>query len=184
MKPQQIVYPEDKLIRAYYNRHPTARFLPIDLDDPNPHFVRAFALRQLKIMRAQRVPEDVALRVVEMEATEEERAATEADRLGKPFTRRLTPKHKLATGRIEQVQEEEELAWAETKRERFEQMEAKRAKAEEDRAAVAAAEEKAREEGSGAGGDAEGEVGGDAAEGDEDEKKGKRPLSKAPASPR
>jgi hypothetical protein len=23
MKPQQIIFPEDKLIRAYYNRHPT-----------------------------------------------------------------------------------------------------------------------------------------------------------------
>ena len=31
MKPERIVYPEDKLIRAYYKRNPTERFQPIDL---------------------------------------------------------------------------------------------------------------------------------------------------------
>ena len=39
-------YLADKLIRAYYKRHPTARFLPIDLQSDEPNFVRAFALRQ------------------------------------------------------------------------------------------------------------------------------------------
>ena len=67
-RPRQIVYPEDKLIRAYYNRDPTAKFVPADLGSAHTHHVRAFARRQLEVMRTRRVPEHEALKVVEAEA--------------------------------------------------------------------------------------------------------------------
>lgn len=162
MKPRQIVFPEDKLIRAYYNRHPTAKFLPIDLASDEPHFVRAFAQRQLKIMRSQRVPEDVALRVVQMEAMEEDRAAAEAERRGEHYPRRLTPRHKLQTNRVEQIQEEEELAWRATKAERAKELVARRERRDAERAALAAEHAKAAALEAGAAGD--GEVAGEGSE--------------------
>lgn len=162
MKPRQIVFPEDKLIRAYYNRHPTAKFLPIDLASDEPHFVRAFAQRQLKIMRSQRVPEDVALRVVQMEAMEEDRAATEAERRGEHYPRRITPRHKLQTNRIEQIQEEEELAWRATKAERAAELVARRERREAERAALAA--ERAKAAALEAGADGDGEAAGEGGE--------------------
>ena len=80
-KPRKIVYEEDKLIRAYYNRRPLAKLEPIDMhhDDFNivttsdgdnnnnnnnnnttttirRHFVRQFALRQLEIMNKLKEP--------------------------------------------------------------------------------------------------------------------------------
>ena len=114
MKPQQIVYPEDKLIRAYYNRHPTAKFLPIDLQSKQPHFIRNFANRQLKVMRRMRCSEKQALLVVEAEAREEDRRAKEAEAEGRKFTRFLTPTHTLTTNHIQAIQAEEELAWRAT----------------------------------------------------------------------
>ena len=114
MKPQQIVFPEDKLIRAYYNRHPTAKFLPIDLQSPQPHFVRNFAMRQLKVMRRLRVSEQEALRIVEAEAREEDKQAKRAKKEGRKFTRFLTPTHELEKDHIKKIQAEEELAWRAT----------------------------------------------------------------------
>ena len=81
MRPTQIVYPEDKLIRAYYNRDPTAKFVPADLSSAHTHHVRAFARRQLKVMQTRRLPEDEALKIVEAEAAAEERRAKEAEAL-------------------------------------------------------------------------------------------------------
>jgi len=66
-KPGKIVYPEDKLIRAYYNRRPLAKLEAIDMhagggdfeetssssssnSSNSRHFVRQFALRQLEYM--------------------------------------------------------------------------------------------------------------------------------------
>ena len=77
-RPRQIVYPEDKLIRAYYNRDPTAKFVPADLGSAHTHHVRAFARRQLEVMRTRRVPEHEALKVVEAEAAAEEKSARSA----------------------------------------------------------------------------------------------------------
>lgn len=111
MKPERIVYPEDKLIRAYYKRNPTERFQPIDLASAEPHYVRNFARRQLKIMNRSRVPEDVALKIVEEMASEEDRTAREREAQGLPATRQLTPKHALRTSIIDAIQQEEELAW-------------------------------------------------------------------------
>jgi hypothetical protein len=115
MRPTQIVYPEDKLIRAYYNRDPTAKFVPADLSSAHTHHVRAFARRQLKVMQTRRLPEDEALKIVEAEAAAEERRAKEAEAKGVAFARRLTSAHVLPTNYLEQIQEEEELAWQATK---------------------------------------------------------------------
>ena len=84
-------YTEDKLVRAYYNRHPTAKFLPIDLMSDKPHFVRAFALRQLALMQGGTTERD-ALRMVEKEAMEEERnVGASPGPLGHPFPPHSTP---------------------------------------------------------------------------------------------
>ena len=115
MRPTQIVFPEDKLIRAYYNRDPTSKFVPADLGSAHTHHVRAFARRQLKVMQTRRVPEHEALKIVEAEAAAEESAAREAEARGVAFTRRLTSAHRLPTNYLEQIQEEEELAWQATK---------------------------------------------------------------------
>lgn len=122
MKPQQIVFPEDKLIRAYYNRHPTAKFFPIDLHSNKPFFIRNFAKRQLKVMRQKRVSEKEALSIVEAEARDEDRRAHEAAAAGLRFDRYLTPTHTLQTNHIQQVQAEEELAWQATKDEQLQIM--------------------------------------------------------------
>lgn len=114
-RPTQIVYPEDKLIRAYYNRDPTAKFVPADLGSAHTHHVRAFARRQLEVMRTRRVPEHEALKVVEAEAAAEERSAAEARARGETVARRLTSAHVSPTNYLEQIQEEEELAWQATK---------------------------------------------------------------------
>ena len=111
MKPERIVYPEDKLIRAYYKRNPTERFQPIDLASAEPHYVRNFARRQLKVMNRNRVPEDVALKIVEEMAAEEDRVASELEAQGLPSTRHLTPKHTLQSNILETIQQEEEIAW-------------------------------------------------------------------------
>ena len=63
---RKITYPEDKLIRAYYNRRPLAKLEAIDMHagegrrggdetsststSSSRHFVRQFALRQLEYM--------------------------------------------------------------------------------------------------------------------------------------
>eukprot|EP00227_Mantoniella_beaufortii_P017059 CAMPEP_0197597102 /NCGR_PEP_ID=MMETSP1326-20131121/26588_1 /TAXON_ID=1155430 /ORGANISM="Genus nov. species nov., Strain RCC2288" /LENGTH=210 /DNA_ID=CAMNT_0043163719 /DNA_START=37 /DNA_END=669 /DNA_ORIENTATION=- len=109
-KPMQIRFPEDKLVRAYYNRHPTAKFLPIDLASDRPHFVRAFALRQLEVMQSG-VSERDALRLVEREAMEEERNAQQMEKAGEVPERALTPTYKLETNRIAKIQAEEERFW-------------------------------------------------------------------------
>ena len=111
MRPERIVYPEDKLIRAYYNRNPRERFQPIDLASHEPHYVRNFARRQLKVMNRNRVPEDVALKIVEEMAAEEDRVASELEAQGLPSTRHLTPKHTLQSNILETIQQEEEIAW-------------------------------------------------------------------------
>lgn len=118
MKPQQIVFPEDKLIRAYYNRHPTAKFLPIDLQSTQTHFIRNFARRQLKLIRQRRIHESEALKLVEAEAREEDRLARLAWDEGRRFVRHLTPEHTIQRRHIEEIQQEEELAWAATKEEK------------------------------------------------------------------
>ena len=115
MRPKQIVYHEDKLIRAYYNRDPTSKFVPADLGSSEMHHVRQFARRQLKVMRQKGIPENEALAVVEQEARDEQRLALEAEKKGLAFARRLTNPHQLPTSYLEQIQEEEELAWAATK---------------------------------------------------------------------
>ena len=115
MRPTQIVFPEDKLIRAYYNRDPTSKFVPADLGSAHTHHVRAFARRQLKVMQTRRVPEHEALKIVEAEAAAEEKKAREAEARGVAFARRLTSAHRLPTNYLEQIQEEEELAWQATK---------------------------------------------------------------------
>ena len=63
MRPKQIVYHEDKLIRAYYNRDPTSKFVPADLGSSEIHHVRQFARRQLKVMRQKGIPENEAGRL-------------------------------------------------------------------------------------------------------------------------
>ena len=74
-KKDKIVYPEDKLIRAYYNRRPLAKLEAIDMHagerkegeetssssssskkSNNRHFVRQFALRQLEYMNQKAQP--------------------------------------------------------------------------------------------------------------------------------
>ena len=74
-KKEKIVYPEDKLIRAYYNRRPLAKLEAIDMHagerkegeetssssssskkSNNRHFVRQFALRQLEYMNQKAQP--------------------------------------------------------------------------------------------------------------------------------
>ena len=111
MKPKQIVYPEDHLINAYYNRNPHARFYPIDLTSNQPHFVRNFAKRQLKVQRQRRVSEQEALAIVEAEAEDEDRRAKEAMEAGRKFVRHLTPTHDIEKNWIRRVQAEEEKAW-------------------------------------------------------------------------
>ena len=102
-KKDKIVYPEDKLIRAYYNRRPLAKLEAIDMHagerkegeetsssskkSNNRHFVRQFALRQLEYMNQKAQPlirtkqypsgrkytEAEARELVEKEAEEERR---------------------------------------------------------------------------------------------------------------
>jgi hypothetical protein len=115
MRPRQIVYPEDKLIRAYYNRDPSAKFVPADLASTEMHHVRAFARRQLKVMKRKGIPENEALLVVEAEAALENTRAAAAEKAGLAFARSLTSAHQLPTNYLEQIQEEEELAWRATK---------------------------------------------------------------------
>ena len=74
-KKEKIVYPEDKLIRAYYNRRPLAKLEAIDMHAgerkegeetssssskknkrSGRHFVRQFALRQLEYMNQKAQP--------------------------------------------------------------------------------------------------------------------------------
>ena len=74
-KKDKIVYPEDKLIRAYYNRRPLAKLEAIDMHagerkegeetssssssskkSNNRHFFRQFALRQLEYMNQKAQP--------------------------------------------------------------------------------------------------------------------------------
>ena len=74
-KKEKIVYPEDKLIRAYYNRRPLAKLEAIDMHagernekeetssssskknkSTGRHFVRQFALRQLEYMNQKAQP--------------------------------------------------------------------------------------------------------------------------------
>jgi hypothetical protein len=92
-------------------RYRTAKFLPIDLMSKQPHFIRNFANRQLKLQRRMRISEKEALALVQGEARDEDRRAKEAVAAGRKFTRFLTPTHTLTTNHIEQIQEEEELAW-------------------------------------------------------------------------
>ena len=116
-RPRQIVYPEDKLIRAYYNRDPTAKFVPADLGSAHTHHVRAFARRQLEVMRTRRVPEHEALKVVEAEAAAEEKSAAEA-RGARRDSRAARARRARGTNALEQIQEEEELAWQAARRPR------------------------------------------------------------------
>mmetsp|Transcript_21904 Transcript_21904/g.35493 ORF Transcript_21904/g.35493 Transcript_21904/m.35493 type:complete len:239 (+) Transcript_21904:109-825(+) len=133
MKPKQIIFPEDKLIRAYYKRHPSARFVPVDFFSDEIHFVRGFALRQLEVQQSRKISEKAALFIVEAEAREEDVKAQEAKEAAKAyiaagspeeetppkeFVRKLTPYDTLQEDHIANIQEEEEQAWLRTKSER------------------------------------------------------------------
>ena len=102
-KKGKITYPEDKLIRAYYNRRPLAKLEAIDMHagegrrggdetsststSSSRHFVRQFALRQLEYMnqiaqppirtkkhpKGRKYTEEEARVLVEKEAEEERR---------------------------------------------------------------------------------------------------------------
>ncbi|KAK9824607.1 hypothetical protein WJX72_011682 [[Myrmecia] bisecta] len=55
-----IRFPEDGLVRAYYDRHPEARMQPVDLRSFTPPPAREFAQRQLQLMQAESISAKVA----------------------------------------------------------------------------------------------------------------------------
>lgn len=143
-KPGKIVYPEDKLIRAYYNRRPLAKLEAIDMhagdstastfsssnSSNSRHFVRQFALRQLEYMnqiaqpliRTKKYPngrkytEEEARALVEKEA-EEERRLLARNREGdeNPFVPTLISKIKVNPNLLEEINKEEESYWKKNK---------------------------------------------------------------------
>lgn len=107
-RPAKIVYPEDRLMRAYYERNPEARFVPIDMESGQVHFVRAFALRQLELMQTRGLTERQARAAVEAEAEAERRARQRPSEAGgelPPATLSAPPPPRNL---VQAVQEEEE----------------------------------------------------------------------------
>ena len=105
-----LIFPEDRLIRAYFNRHQWAKFETIDCtDNASVHFVRAYAMRQLELMQ-KGMTEMQARNAVDDEQRVEERAASEALAKGEKFARLLTPKDDDTWDKdlVSQIQAEEE----------------------------------------------------------------------------
>ncbi len=52
-KPRDIKYPEDELVANYYRSNPAASLEPVDLGSFDPPPARAFAYRQLELMKTE-----------------------------------------------------------------------------------------------------------------------------------
>eukprot|EP00884_Botryococcus_braunii_P023270 jgi/Botrbrau1/9627/Bobra.0131s0007.1 len=50
--PRKIVFPEDRLLQAFYAKRPEFLEEPVDLNSFSPPFARKFAWRQLELMEA------------------------------------------------------------------------------------------------------------------------------------
>ncbi|KAL3689683.1 hypothetical protein R1sor_015992 [Riccia sorocarpa] len=98
-KAPKIELPEDRLIKAYFARHPEARCQALDLNSFEPPVARKFAWRVLELLD-RGFSEAWARDVAEADLTAEEKAKRKRDlREGRP----------LAKTAIEEAQEED---WA------------------------------------------------------------------------
>ena len=75
-RPQNIQFPEDEIVRAYYKRNPGASLEPIDLGRFEPSTARRFAARQLELMDQGLSRKDARLQT-ETEFTAEAAASNE-----------------------------------------------------------------------------------------------------------
>lgn len=125
--PPKLTFEGDALTRAYYARDPTAKFDAIDCSPfAKTHYVRAFALRQLAIMRAKKMNEREALEATRAEAESEREAFAKAKALGAPLSDTDRVLTKAGDGvdeinALEEAQRLEEIAW----RARVEEIKAK-----------------------------------------------------------
>jgi len=67
-RPPRITFPEDRLIQSYMARHPETQKTPIDLRSSQPAPARAFAVRQLQLMKGG-MSQEASRRQVERETT-------------------------------------------------------------------------------------------------------------------
>jgi len=124
-KPAPIALETDHLIRGYYKREPAAAFDAIDCvadassGESRAHHAQKFAIRQLEVMRAKKMNEREALRVVEAERDAERDAYARAAREGRPLDERARALTAPGEGsdvefgsEIERIQATEEVEWS------------------------------------------------------------------------
>jgi len=106
-KPRGIKFEEDELVANYYRNNPAASLEPVDLGSFDPPPARAFAYRQLELMKTEGLSRREASAKAKSQALAEQNRRGDTDARDASVT--LEPSTGLNVGQrlIEKIQEEE-----------------------------------------------------------------------------